>query len=493
MTVWVDASSLALGAVLVNGHVVEDGTWLRHDDASHINMAELDAVVKGMNLAIMWNMKKLHLCTDSLTVYHWISDTLTGRARVKTKAFSEMLIRRRLSTLKSLIEEYQLELKVTLVTSGCNLADALTCVPQRWLRMANGQEPPSHEACGAAADSLTAAQIAEIHHTTGHCGVRRTLYFVRKTNPSASRKEVQRVVQACQVCRSVDPASVGWTPGDLSVDETWYRVGMDITHFEGRHYLSLIDCGPSRFAVWRRLRQQNSSAVIESLEAVFFERGAPSELLTDNDTAFRSRMFQNFAERWGIRVRFRCAHAASGNGIVERCHRSVKRIAARKSCPIAEAVYWYNITPKDGADPSTAPANELYSYNLIVYGVDCMPPEEPSGIGSPYQVGDAVWVKPPGNRCDTRFTRGTVSKLMSDVAVEVDGMPRHVRDLRRRTETLSDDDNLAVNANVPLSLSDDNSDSDPELATREARTSSPIRRSPRRSPRVRQPPDRYSP
>jgi len=51
-----------------------------HDDASHINMAELDAVMKGINLAITWNMKKRHLCTDSLTVYHWVSDTLTGRA-----------------------------------------------------------------------------------------------------------------------------------------------------------------------------------------------------------------------------------------------------------------------------------------------------------------------------------------------------------------------------------------------------------------------------
>ena len=32
---------------------------------------------------------------------------------------------------------------------------------------------------------------------------------------------------------------------------------------------------------------------------------------------------------------------------------------------------------------------------------------------------------------------------------------------------LSDDDDLAANVNVPLSLSDDNSDSDSELATRE--------------------------
>jgi len=194
-TVWVDASSLALGVVLeVGGHVVEDGTWLRHDDASHINMAELDAAVKGINLAIMWNMKKLHMHTDSLTVYHWISDTLTGKARVKTKASSEMLIRRRLSTLKPLIEEYQLELKVILITPGCNLADALTRVPQKWLRMANGQEQPSQEVCSAAADSLSAEQIAQVHHTTGHCGVKRTLYFVRKVNPSVSRKEVQRII-----------------------------------------------------------------------------------------------------------------------------------------------------------------------------------------------------------------------------------------------------------------------------------------------------------
>ena len=47
-TVWVDVSSLALGIVIeVDGHVVEDASWLRSDDSScHINMAELDAVLK---------------------------------------------------------------------------------------------------------------------------------------------------------------------------------------------------------------------------------------------------------------------------------------------------------------------------------------------------------------------------------------------------------------------------------------------------------------
>ena len=48
-TVWVDASSLALGIVIeVDGHVVEDASWLRSlDSSSHTNMAELDVVIKG--------------------------------------------------------------------------------------------------------------------------------------------------------------------------------------------------------------------------------------------------------------------------------------------------------------------------------------------------------------------------------------------------------------------------------------------------------------
>ncbi|KRX74329.1 hypothetical protein T4E_4612, partial [Trichinella pseudospiralis] len=35
------------------------------------------------------------------------------------------------------------------------------------------------------------------------------------------------------------------------------------------------------------LRVHCSANVTEQLEAVFYERGAPEELLTDNDTAFR--------------------------------------------------------------------------------------------------------------------------------------------------------------------------------------------------------------
>ena len=85
--VWVDASSMALGAVLEVGEdVIEDVSWLRKSTDSHINLAELDAVVRGVNLAVAWKMKQITIVTDSRTVYHWLSDALSGKARLKTKA-----------------------------------------------------------------------------------------------------------------------------------------------------------------------------------------------------------------------------------------------------------------------------------------------------------------------------------------------------------------------------------------------------------------------
>ena len=106
------------------------------------------------------------------------------------------------------------------------------------------------------------------------------------------------------------------------------------------------------------------------------------ELLTDNDPAFRSGAFTQFAERWALRVRFRCAYVASGNGVAERCHRSVKRITARKHCSIVEAVYWYNVAPKDDIDSATAPASKLYNYKVRLLGIDRVLHSEPGAIDS---------------------------------------------------------------------------------------------------------------
>ena len=244
--VWTDASSLAAGVVLEtpDGAAVEDAFWMRPEAAAstHINMAELDAAVKGVNLAIAWGMRAVELRTDSATVHRWIDDALSGRARLRTKANSEMLIRRRVDLIRQLADEMKLSLTVTLVRSEENRADVLTRVPKEWLRddapvsaavgAAGAVDRETDAAAGAvtggdeqqrasAGVEVDAAAIAEVHARAGHPGIRRTWYFVRRdVAPGITRTQVRDVVNRCDICRSIDPAPVTWRHGSLDVSVT---------------------------------------------------------------------------------------------------------------------------------------------------------------------------------------------------------------------------------------------------------------------------------
>ena len=149
ITVWVDASSVTTGVVLVmNRMIIEDTCWLcPTNDAQHINLAELNAALKGVNLALQWEATVLHLVTDSACVHQWISNTLTGKARVNMTAAGEMLVRRWLRTLRSLVREYGLTIDVKLVKSCQNYADSLIRVPCRWMDLLKEGKEPVLESC----------------------------------------------------------------------------------------------------------------------------------------------------------------------------------------------------------------------------------------------------------------------------------------------------------------------------------------------------------
>ena len=262
--------------------------------------------------------------------------------------------------------------------------------------------------------------ITSKHREAGHPGVRRTLYFARRDIAhSVTRGMVQSVLARCEVCQSVDPAPVKWRHGSLEVSETWRRLAIDITHFKAQAYLTIVDCGPSRFSLWRALRRMDAASVLERLEQIFYERGAPAELLADNDTAFRSRNFAAFASRWGVSLRFRAVYRPSGNSIVERNHRTVKVIAARKQCSVDEAVHLYNISPREAGSQNGAPVQGIYRYQVrdcvqhsssvapeTSHGPEPGQSDEEAGTRMTYGVGDMVWARKPGTRCTEKSKAG---------------------------------------------------------------------------------------
>ena len=126
------------------------------------------------------------------------------------------------------------------------------------------------------------------------------------------------------------------------------------------------DCGPSRFAIWRRLQTESADNIIAQLRSVVTERGLCDELLMDNSMAFRSAALEEFANEWGITLRFSATCALCGNGIVERNHRTIKRIAERGRITPEEATFWYNVTPRKDAEEGSVPSNVLFNYQWRV-------------------------------------------------------------------------------------------------------------------------------
>lgn len=452
VTVWTDASSIALGvAIQVDDSVVEDASWLRKkSDSLHINVAELEAVARGINLAILWGFTTFTVATDSRTVLSWMDSTVEGRDRVRTKSAAQMLIKRRLAVIKQVIDEYKLNVSFRFVSTVENKADTLTRVVQKWLGHAACSESAGVAAAAAPCEAAVAAGATDIEvvwtaHLPHHCGVERTLFLASKIRPGLSRELVRRTLDECEACQRIDPAARAENrveSGELSVETNWTRVAVDVTHYRNVDYLSLVDCGPSRFVLWRRLLNETATVIVTHLQQLVIERGPFVELLLDNSTSFRSAAVRRFAEEWGIVLRFRAAYAPGGNGIVERTHRTIKRIAERGQISPELATYWFNMMPRKGLDDGTVPSSQLFKYEwrppyrIDHTAIDC------GNTG--FSVGDEVWVKPTVPSCTTKWRSGRVTGTQSKHVVLVDGMPRHVRDIRKRRGRLVDCDRSAT-------------------------------------------------
>lgn len=53
-------------------------------------------------------------------------------------------------------------------------------------------------------------------------------------------------------------------------------------------YLTIVDCGPGRFAIWREIRAETADIIAKELGEIFSERGPVEEVLMDNGAAFRT-------------------------------------------------------------------------------------------------------------------------------------------------------------------------------------------------------------
>lgn len=453
IVVWADASNLALGVVLaVNGSTIEDASWLRpRDDAAHINLSELDAVLKGINMALKWGRRKICVKTDSSTVYRWLRAVINKTHNVKTRALSERLIRRRLDTLREIIDLEQVDIEPFLVPSAANLADCLTRVPQTWLQIEKDLQTIaeiSQVAGGSAQIDHSDTIYADVKaiHDRCHFGVDRTLNLARERfgEHRISKKIVKKIVSRCDQCAKIDPTvTFKWEKGEIRSSNLWEKLAIDITYYNGTPYLTVIDL-LSRYTIWRCLRNESSSEVTMNLMQIMSEFGPPQCILSDNGTIFRSREFLEFLSNWDIRHQASCAYRHQGNGVIERMHRTVKRSARRGNRSIEETVFWVN-NSKDGDMQS--PFELMFSASSRKPGIndkrqeifrDMKEATDPSELyenveRNPFSIGDRVYLRNASGKCDSIWSgphRVTSIRSSVGVVLNEDGITRHVSHLR---------------------------------------------------------------
>ena len=213
--------------------------------------------------------------------------------------------------------------------------------------------------------------------------------------------------------------------GFLEVKENWRRLACDVTHYQNRRYLTMIDCGPSRFSIWKVIASESAQELSNVVEGIFREMGPPCEMLLDNYSSFRSKVFTDMLNKWSVHRLFRCANRPEGDGIIERHHRTVKRMAARSGNNILDMVHGYNISPRNlGFSPSERIFKHRWKWLHDKEGS-----REPAKECH-LKIGDVVFVKPVDRRCTSRWQEGKVTKIISPWNVEINGMPRHIKDVR---------------------------------------------------------------
>ena len=194
----------------------------KKNDYNHINVAELDAVLKSINLAIKWGLREIEIRTDSAMVLSWVTSTVEKSGRIRTKSAGEVIVKRRLGILGELISEFKLQIKAVFVPSERNKADAPTWIKKQWL--VEKEEVP---VC-----CLGIGKLEELHGMN-YMGVERTLYLVQKVDPHIKQEEVQKVVKNCVRCQPINwsRSKCTWSWGNWDFKE--------LDKISYRHYILL--------------------------------------------------------------------------------------------------------------------------------------------------------------------------------------------------------------------------------------------------------------
>ncbi|CAG9088221.1 unnamed protein product [Plutella xylostella] len=199
-------------------------------------------------------------------------------------------------------------------------------------------------------EELRGEMVARVH--AGHLGIDRCKRRARDVMwwPGMSRA-VEAAVRACRACaeHAARPAREPMIPHQVP-PLPWMKLGTDLFEVGKKYFLIVVDYF-SNFIEVSPLTNIGSKAVIAALKDQFARHGIPSELISDNGPAYSSHEFRAFCQEWGVTHVTTSPNYAQANGLSERAVRTVKGII-KKSLTSGADLYLgllnFRATPRHG-------------------------------------------------------------------------------------------------------------------------------------------------
>lgn len=164
--------------------------------------------------------------------------------------------------------------------------------------------------------------ISELHED--HSGVVRMKSVARSyfwfPNIDSTIETIAKECRECQMVGKSPPKT--WYPFQFE-NKPWFRLHADFAEYEGQNYLIVVDS----YSKWLHVESMSSitsSKAILSLRQLFSTHGLCAILYTDNATSFTSAEFEGFLKSNGIVHKYSPPYHAASNGQAERCVQTAK-------------------------------------------------------------------------------------------------------------------------------------------------------------------------
>lgn len=210
---------------------------------------------------------------------------------------------------------------------------------------------------------LRDSMVSRVHE--GHLGIERCKRRAREVMfwPGLGGA-VERAVRGCAACALHAPRARRQPLLQHDVPALpWHKLASDIFEYRKRKYIILVDYF-SNYVEVGELSTMSAKQVVNFMREQFARHGIPSELVTDNGPAYNSQEFKIFLREWEVRHVTSSPIYPQSNGKSERTVQTVKNLL--KKCvdsgqDFAMGLLNYRTTPRNGLD---SPAQILMGRRL---------------------------------------------------------------------------------------------------------------------------------